>query len=349
MDMSFTLIEILAFAGLFQSLSILVYLFLKSGRLALAFVPILFFINLTAALYVDFGVSFFEIGAVDLTEIRFWLWIFICPLSILFILQFSDLRAPLSIQSFSALLPLIFAMGVVIYFDFQDVQVMYIAGAIGATLSLPFLWFKKNVLRDVLSESSGQERYWMILSLIALIVILVSLIYALLGDQITRDQYVSVRTVIGLLFVYLSATYMFRIYPPPIRVLTRSIAKDEVLNAENAALLEKIKHKLEYEKVYLEAAYGRSDMARELEISESLLSKLMNQNFNDNFPSVLNKYRVSEACQLLEQTDAPINVISDEVGFNSLATFNRVFKEQVLETASQYRQKKVKENSRIIA
>ena len=348
MDLSLSLIEVLAFAGLFQCVSILVYLFLKSGRFLLALIPIFFFLNLTAALYLDFGASFFEVGDVDLSKIRFWLWMFVCPLSVLFILQFSDLSKPLSFWGFLALLPLIFSLTITVNYHAEDLAFMYNAGAIGATLSLPFLWFRKNLLLQVKSEASGQERYWMILSLIGLTVVLISLIYAFLAENIEYSEYEAIRTLIGLLFVYLSATYLFRIYPPPIKALTRPTEKEE-LNEENKQLLERIKQKLEFEKVYLEPSYSRSDMARELEISESLLSKLMNQNFEGNFPTVLNKYRVEEACQLLEETTAPINVIAEEVGFNSLATFNRVFKEKMSDTASKYRQKKVKEASRKIA
>lgn len=348
MDISLTLIEVLAFAGLFQCVSILVYLFLRAGSFKLAFVPIIFFLFLSAALYLDFGASFFEVGNLDFTKIRFWIWMLLCPLSILFILQFSDLSKPVSVFSFAACIPVMIA-GLVSYklYADQDIQYMYTYGAIGATCSLPFLWFRRNLLRDIKAEASGSERYWMILSLIALTVGLIGLVYSFLADHIQYDQYIAIRTLIGLLFVYLSATYLFRIYPPPIKAITKHADKGEFDEEEKKILLD-IQNKLELEKVYLEASYSRSDMARELEISESVLSRVMNQHYNDNFPSVLNKFRISEACQLLEETKAPINVIANEVGFNSLATFNRVFKDQMDETASKYRQKKVKEASRKI-
>jgi AraC-like DNA-binding protein len=351
MNLSLSLIEVLAFAGLFQCVSILVYLLFRAGRFALAFIPILFFLDLAAALYLDFGVAFFEIEDTDLIKMRFWLWMLLCPLSILFILQFSNLEQPLSVYGYMALVPLLaLSLAAHLYSasDTPDHHVMYIAGAIGATLSLPFLWFQKGLLAHVKLGSSGQERFWMILSLIILTIVLISLTYTFVAEKVTYGEYTAIRTVIGLLFVYLSATYLFRIYPPPIRVLTRPVVKEE-LTEEEKKMLEQIEHKLELEKVYLEASYSRSDMARELAISESLLSRLMNQNFNDNFPSILNSYRVKEACQLLEETDAAIHVIAEEVGFNSLATFNRVFKDQMAETASKYRQKKVKEASRKIA
>ena len=74
-----------------------------------------------------------------------------------------------------------------------------------------------------------------------------------------------------------------------------------------------------------------------LEIPETRLSRLINAHYKKNFPLLLNEYRVEEACQLLRETDAPVNVISMEVGFNSLASFNRVFKDIAGQTASSYR------------
>lgn len=276
MDMSLTIIEILAFAGLFQCVSILVYLFLRAGRYSLAFIPIIFFFNLTLALYLDFGTSFFDIGDLDLSRARFWIWMMLCPLSILFILQFSDLTKPVGILSYLTLLPLCVAILCAYIFDiFQDAQLTYILGAVAATLSLPFLWFRKNFLSLVKSTTTGHERYWVILSLIGLVVSLIGLVYAFLANNVDEDQYISIRTVIGLLFVYLSASYLFRIYPPPIKALTKQSDVNE-LKDEEKLILPKIKHMLEYEKVYLEASYSRSDMARELEVSESLLSRLMN-------------------------------------------------------------------------
>ncbi|MCB9980535.1 MAG: helix-turn-helix transcriptional regulator [Rhodospirillales bacterium] len=355
MDLSFSFIEILALAGLFQCVSILVYLFFRAGRFSLIVIPVLFFLDLTAALYLDFASAFFRVEELGLLRVRFWLWMFLCPLSILFIHQVSDLSKSAPLYSYATLFPLGAALG---FFMVQEpgqssVRIedswMYLYGAVGATLGLPFLWVRRNVLQNVLKEPSGKERYWMIVSLVALTFLLIATVYLLLTDRLNFLEFRSIRTLIGLLFVYLAATYLFRIYPPPIKALTKEDkSASSTPTPEDQRILLEIQNKMEYEKVYLEPSYSRSNLAQELKIPEATLSRLISTYYGRSFPSVLNELRVREACQLLQETDAAINVIAEEVGFNSLASFNRVFKDQMGETASQYRQKKVKEASRLI-
>ena len=58
---------------------------------------------------------------------------------------------------------------------------------------------------------------------------------------------------------------------------------------------------------------------------------------------MINERRVQDSLQLLEQTEAQVSVVAEQVGFNSVPTFNRVFKDIVGVTPSEYRsqQKKV--------
>jgi AraC-like DNA-binding protein len=100
----------------------------------------------------------------------------------------------------------------------------------------------------------------------------------------------------------------------------------------------KIEDLLRYDKVYQEPTYSRSDLARELEISETLISRVINIYFQKSFPQLLNECRVEDAKRLLRQTKASIRVVQEEVGFNSLASFNRVFKETTGLSPSVYRE-----------
>jgi two-component system response regulator YesN len=51
----------------------------------------------------------------------------------------------------------------------------------------------------------------------------------------------------------------------------------------------------------------------------------------------LNEYRVRDAQRLLAETNAPIQNIFEESGFNSITSFNRVFKELAGEAPKEYR------------
>lgn len=70
------------------------------------------------------------------------------------------------------------------------------------------------------------------------------------------------------------------------------------------------------------------------------VSAAINSCFNQNFHEYINRYRVEEAKTLLRDPlciDSPILEVANQAGFNSKATFNRTFKQQVGVTPSQYR------------
>jgi AraC-like DNA-binding protein len=315
-------------------------------------VPLAFYMVLSAAFYSDLAVNAFDGFFLSLQILQFWVWLLICPLSVLFILQFADFSKPLPLSycSILCILPIGFmaAWGLQNAFESDscisgkafcmplDVW-MLLSGFLSGTLCLPFVWLKDNLLKDIRSHPSGHERYWMILALLGLNFVLLGAIFLVLTGRIGPSQFETIRTLIGLMFVYISATCLFRIYPAPAAALTVQKNNKPQLNAEETLILEKIRHKMEVEKVYFESSYSRSDLAREVEASESIVSRFINAHYNKSFPVLLNEYRVKEAQRLLRETDAPIKVIAEEVGFNSLPSFNRVFKDMTGQTASEHR------------
>ena len=95
----------------------------------------------------------------------------------------------------------------------------------------------------------------------------------------------------------------------------------------------------EYVSVSSQADTERADLARECETSETMISRVINAHFQKSFPQLMNERRIEDAKQLLRETDATIQAIAKDVGFNSLPSFNRVFKELVSQAPSQYRKK----------
>lgn len=80
-------------------------------------------------------------------------------------------------------------------------------------------------------------------------------------------------------------------------------------------------------------------LAIELGISRYYLSRIFSKKLNSNFNDYVNNIRVSYASTLILTTDMSITQICDDAGFNSLRTFNRVFKESFHMTPSEYRYK----------
>ena len=134
----------------------------------------------------------------------------------------------------------------------------------------------------------------------------------------------SIRSILGFAFVYLASTSLFRIYPQTLsfkKNVSTELSPQELLAAHSVERL------LTLDKVYQEPAYGRSQLAAEVGVTEAALSRIVNIYFEKTVPNLLNGYRVEDAKRLLLETKEDLAVISRESGFNSLSTFNRYFKE----------------------
>lgn len=78
--------------------------------------------------------------------------------------------------------------------------------------------------------------------------------------------------------------------------------------------------------IYLTPDLTLVRLAREFGTNRAELSRLINQNANDNFNNYINRYRISHAKRLLGDTNDSIINIAFDSGFSSKATFNRVFR-----------------------
>ena len=117
----------------------------------------------------------------------------------------------------------------------------------------------------------------------------------------------------------------------------RARARASLLSEDEKQIADKVRNLMELDKLYHEPTFSRADLARELGTSENTLSRVINSAFGKSFPRLLNEFRVEDAKRMLRDPAIPIQVLAFEVGFNSLASFNRVFREITGETPSHYR------------
>lgn len=83
------------------------------------------------------------------------------------------------------------------------------------------------------------------------------------------------------------------------------------------------------EKPYLNSELNLSDLASELEMHRNELSQIINKGFQKNFNDFINEFRVNAFKKELENgahKQLSLLGIAMDCGFNSKATFNRVFK-----------------------
>ena len=79
------------------------------------------------------------------------------------------------------------------------------------------------------------------------------------------------------------------------------------------------------------------DVAERFGMSESRFSRYFRKETGNSFTDFVNQIRVNKACQLLTETDKYISTICYEVGFNTVANFNRRFGELRDMTPTEFR------------
>jgi len=98
---------------------------------------------------------------------------------------------------------------------------------------------------------------------------------------------------------------------------------------------------VEYDKLYLDPNLTLSQLSRKSKINTSQLSYMINTGLSKNFNDFVNEYRVEEVkTQLLDPKKEQLSIlaIALDSGFNSKATFNRVFKRITGKSPSNFRQ-----------
>lgn len=123
-----------------------------------------------------------------------------------------------------------------------------------------------------------------------------------------------------------------------------------IINNEQKELyserLEKIMHD---EKPYLKTGLSTKQLAEMIDIPHFLLSKLLNDKYGKSFNDYINQFRVDAVIEEfknnLDNSDI-LSSISSNCGFNSDATFYRVFKKFTGVTPKEYRKSLLKERGK---
>lgn len=108
-------------------------------------------------------------------------------------------------------------------------------------------------------------------------------------------------------------------------------------------LIDRILILMEKDKFYKTEGLTIGQLATRLEVKEYKLRQVINQQLGfRNFNAFLNSYRVREACQILQdpqQQALTILEIAYQLGFNSLAPFNKAFKKKTDMSPTEWRKK----------
>lgn len=102
------------------------------------------------------------------------------------------------------------------------------------------------------------------------------------------------------------------------------------------------KDNIEKTEAYLLAHFNEkitlSHLAKHLFLSESSVRRLFSTHFTESFSQHLKKIRLNIACDMLVNTDLPVSIILEKVGYENQANFNRQFKAYKRVTPNGYRE-----------
>ena len=175
------------------------------------------------------------------------------------------------------------------------------------------------------------------------------LIYAVYGIIIINGQpsgilfHASVAAMaVMVLYVGYSANIQPQVFSGAYSYVNRLFPKYEK-SGLTTSLSHELKDKVEYlfskEKLYKENNINLDMLAERLNTTRHNASQVINEHFDMSFHELVNKYRISEAKQLLED-DSKLNwniiEVAYEVGYNNKVTFNKAFKKDTNLTPSEY-------------
>lgn len=114
---------------------------------------------------------------------------------------------------------------------------------------------------------------------------------------------------------------------------------DVFSGGEIESIKEKLNQVLEIDKIFLDEELNLTEMSDNIGITNKKLSELLNQHLNTNFYNLINDYRIKEVLEKFEKGDTTkftIMSIANDCGFQSKASFYRIFKQKTGVSPSEY-------------
>lgn len=218
--------------------------------------------------------------------------------------------------------------------------------SLGLGLLAHLFWTATKGYRDDLVEDRRRTRLWfMVASSIAALVIVggETLQYFVSGAAPDPEWFKVARVLIIFPITIFTAHWFLRLQPEQFLFETVEpiAAPQPSVDPKDSATHARLVSAMEEDLLYREHGLGIGELASKLNVPEHQLRALINKGLGyRNFAAFLNQYRLAEAKAALsdpEQARTPILTIAMDVGYASLATFNRAFKSEEGVTPSTFR------------
>lgn len=134
---------------------------------------------------------------------------------------------------------------------------------------------------------------------------------------------------------------VLKVYRPNIKYANSVLSNEDADN-----IISRLEKLMQEKKLYLKSSLTINDLADILKCSRHHLSQVLNDNLQQSYYDYINGLRIEEAKRLLndpQYDQLKISSIAYDSGFNSLSSFNEVFKKIAGKTPSEYRKETLKE------
>ncbi len=200
------------------------------------------------------------------------------------------------------------------------------------------LQFSRSSARIAFDDVDRTHKYWLIIALVLLNLVLLIIDLLLVASRVSPDNALFSLTLLRIAFIYLVLTSIFRVFYDlfDIELMgeTKSVGRNPELDKQ---MIERIHALLGRDHIYRQMGLSRESLAKQLNISEQQVSRIVNTYFGKNFNELINEHRIREAKDRLLTEDTQVTVIAFDVGFSSIASFNRVFREMVGSSPTEFR------------
>ena len=119
---------------------------------------------------------------------------------------------------------------------------------------------------------------------------------------------------------------LFKVLPPKLKPLSPFPEQEAGINNDLALRLEAM---IVNDRIFLDEDLTLAETARQLDTNTSYLSRVINEHYQVNFSTFVNRYRIEEAKRMIlddKFNNFSMEGIAKSSGFRSKSTFNQVFK-----------------------
>lgn len=212
---------------------------------------------------------------------------------------------------------------------YEPFSILAFFGYLGASIYL-FSTSKRKGIKSISRDTQQTVISWIKTLLVCMVVLGIAWPLTVIAPQILNVSFDEHYYPIELALVFFTYWVVLTGYHK-MKVIERKPASliMQMGEAEHRKLFEKLKHAVEHEKLYLDAALNLTKVSLHIGVPAKTISFVLNQYNQINFNDFINSYRVAEVkAKMIDPANQHYTItgLALSSGFNSQATFQRAFK-----------------------